>query len=367
MNIKFLDLNAQYCQIKDEIDKAIAGVIESSSFILGPAVSKFEENFARYCGCKYAVAVNSGTAALLLAMKGLGIGQGDEVITAANTFVATVAAIIETGATPVLVDVDPKTRNIDLGLIEAAITAKTRAIIPVHLYGSMVDMGRLMKIARKHNLTVIEDAAQAHGAECDGQPAGSYGAAGCFSFYPGKNLGAYGEGGAIVTSDHALDEKMRMLRDHGSKRKYYHDMIGYNARMDGIQGAVLDVKLKYLPQWNEGRNKVAAQYRKLLAGSPVVLPSEMENLYQVYHQFVIETDRRDELQNYLKENGIPTLIHYPIPIHLQKGYLDAGFKSGSLPVTERFADRILSLPIYPELGSAEIEYISDKIKSFILG
>ncbi|MEW5923898.1 MAG: DegT/DnrJ/EryC1/StrS family aminotransferase [Candidatus Zixiibacteriota bacterium] len=367
MNIKFLDLNAQYCSIKEDIDKAIAGVIESSSFILGPAVSRFEENFAQFCHCKYAVAVNSGTTALLLAMKALGIGRGDEVITAANTFIATVAAIIDAGATPVLVDVNPETKNIDLNLIESAISSKTRAIIPVHLYGSMVDMGRLMEIARRHNLVIIEDAAQAHGAKCDGQPAGSFGAAGCFSFYPGKNLGAYGEGGAIVTSDQSLAEKLRILRDHGSKRKYYHDMIGYNARMDGIQGAILDVKLKHLPQWNEARNKVAAQYRQLLADTPVSLPGEMNNLYQVYHQFVIETNRRDELQNYLRENGIPTLIHYPIPVHLQKGYIDAGFKSGSLPVTERLSDSILSLPIYPELGSAEIEYISSKIKSFVIG
>ena len=364
MNIRFLDLKAQYSRIKDEIDQSITGVIDSSSFILGPAVDRFEKNFARFCGSKYAIGVNSGTSALYLTMKALNIGRGDEVITAANTFIATVAAIIDSGATPVLVDIDPVTRNIDLDLIERSVSPKTRAIMPVHLYGSMVDMDRLMKIARKHNLIVIEDAAQAHGAAFDGKPAGSFGAAGCFSFYPGKNLGAYGEGGAVVTSDEALAEKLRMLRDHGSLRKYHHDIIGCNARMDGIQGAVLDVKLKYLHQWNEARNNVARKYRKLLSELPVVLPAEIDKHYQVYHQFVIEVENRDKFQDYLKENGIPTLIHYPIPVHKQKGFLDAGFKSGPLPVTERMSERIVSLPIYPELNDDEIKYISDKIRDF---
>lgn len=365
MNIKFLDLNAQYYQIKDEIDRAIAEVIESSSFILGPAVARFEENFAGFCGCKFTVAVNSGTTALSLTMKALGIGPGDEVITAANTFIATVAAIIETGATPVLIDIDPITRNINPDLVETVISQKTKAIIPVHLYGSMADMARIMPIADKRNLIIIEDAAQAHGATFNGKPAGSFGRAGCFSFYPGKNLGAYGEGGAIVTSDQPLTEKLRMLRDHGSKRKYYHDIIGCNARMDGIQGAVLDVKLNHLTQWNKARNDVAAQYRRLLSDMPITLPADYKNSYQVYHQFVIETDRRDDLQSYLKDNGIPTLIHYPVPVHKQKGYIEAGFRGGPFPVTERLADRIISLPIYPELRAEEIKYIADKIRDFV--
>ena len=364
MNIRFLDLHAQYTQIKDDIDRAVADVIGSSSFVLGPAVERFEKNFARFCGSQYAIGVNSGTSALYLTIKALGIGSGDEVITAANTFIATVAAIIETGATPILVDVDPITRNIDLDLIEESVSPRTKVIMPVHLYGSMVDMDRLMNIARKHNLPVIEDAAQAHGASFDGKPAGSFGIAGCFSFYPGKNLGAYGEGGAVVTSDDNLAEKLRMLRDHGSLRKYHHDMIGCNARMDGIQGAVLDVKLKYLSQWNEARNDIARKYRQSLAGLPVVMPAEPDNSYQVYHQFVIEVEQRDKLQNFLKDNGIPTLIHYPIPVHKQKGYLDAGFKSGALPVTERMSERIVSLPIYPELKDNEIKYITDKIREF---
>jgi len=364
MNIKFLDLKAQYDQIKNEIDQAISEVIGSSAFILGPSVKRFEGNFAGFCGCKHAVGVNSGTTALYLTMKALGIGPGDEVITAANTFMATVAAIVDTGADPVLVDIDPATRNINPDLIEPAITSKTKAIVPVHLYGSMVDMDRIVKIAKKNNLIVIEDAAQAHGATYKNKPAGSFGAAGCFSFYPGKNLGAYGEGGAVVTSDDALAEKLRMLRDHGSSRKYYHDSMGINGRMDGIQGAVLDVKLKYLPGWNKARNEAANKYRQLLNGLPVTLPAEIEDNYQVYHQFVIEVDRRDEFQKHMQENGIPTLIHYPIPIHLQKGYTTAGFKAGSYPVTERLAGRIVSLPIYPELKTEEIEYIADKIRKF---
>jgi dTDP-4-amino-4,6-dideoxygalactose transaminase len=255
MKIQFIDLKAQYDSIKGEIDDAIADVINSSSFVLGPAVSRFEEDFARYCGCEYTVAVNSGTSALYLVLRALGIGRGDEVITAANTFIATVAAITDTGATPVLVDIDPVTRNIDLNLIESAMTPQTKAIMPVHLYGSMVDMETLGAIAKEHELIVIEDAAQAHGAAFNGKRAGSFGLAAGFSFYPAKNLGAYGEGGAVVTSDESLVETIKKLRDHGSARKYHHELMGCNARMDGIQGAVLDVKLKHLDRWNKERNR----------------------------------------------------------------------------------------------------------------
>ncbi len=364
MKIKFLDLQAQYNSIKDEIDSALFEVLNSSSFILGPSVAKFESAFALYCGCKHAIGVNSGTSALFLILKALGIGRGDEVITAANTFIATAAAIAETGATPVLVDVDPVTRNIDLKQIEAMITSQTRAIIPVHLYGNMVNMDETLSIAAKHDLLVIEDAAQAHGAAFRDKRAGSFGVAAGFSFYPGKNLGAYGEGGAVVTSDDGLAETVRKLRDHGFSKKYFCDILGYNARMDGFQGAILSVKLKYLDKWNQERNRVANRYREKLEGLPVTLPTEFRDSYQVYHQFVIESDARDELQSYLAENGIPTLLHYPIPVHKQEGFIRAGFPSGSFPVTEKLSERILSLPIYPELKDNEIDYIGSKIREF---
>jgi len=364
MKINFLDLNAQYLSIKAEIDSSIAQVISTSSFVLGPSVTKFEQDFARFCQCDDAIAVNSGTSALFLTLKALGIGDGDEVITAANTFIATAAAVIYTGATPILVDVDPVTRNIDLAKIESAITSKTKALLPVHLYGCMVDMDRINAIARKHNLIVLEDACQAHGAMFKNKAAGSYGRAGAFSFYPGKNLGAYGEGGAITTSDKELAREIRKLRDHGSEKKYYHDIIGYNARMEGIQGAVLYVKLRHLSDWNKERNRVAARYREKLAGLPAICPSEFKDFYQVYHVFAIEIENRDKLQEFLKENGIPTLIHYPIPIHNQKAYQDAGFDGGQYPVTEKLSRRILSLPIYPELTNEQVDYISSKIKEF---
>lgn len=364
MKINFIDLKAQYDSIKDELDLAVAEVIGSSSFVLGPSVARFEKEFAAYCGSRHCVAVNSGTSALFLILKALGIGAGDEVITAANTFIATVAAISYTGAVPVLVDVDPINRNIDLNQIEKAITPRTRAIIPVHLYGNMVDMIAINKIAIKNDLLVIEDSAQAQGAKFENSPAGSLGIAAGFSFYPAKNLGAWGEGGAVTTTDDKLAESIRKLRDHGSLKKYYHDIIGYNARMDGIQGAVLAVKLKHLDNWNEGRNRVAKFYRSKLSDLTLGLPAEFDGNYQVYHQFVIESDRRDLLQKHLADKGIPTLIHYPIPIHKQKAYIEAGFKAGSFPVTEKLAATILSLPIYPELSEEHIDYICAGIREF---
>ncbi|UCD16731.1 MAG: DegT/DnrJ/EryC1/StrS family aminotransferase [Candidatus Zixiibacteriota bacterium] len=364
MEINFVDLRAQYLSIKEDIDRAIAEVFTNSAYILGPSVKRFEEAFAEYCACREAVAVNSGTSALLLALKALGIGPGDEVITAANTFIATVAAIIEAGATPVLIDADPVTRLIDINRIEAAVTEKTRVIMPVHLYGLMADMDQINAIAERHDLLVLEDSAQAHGARLKDRPAGSYGIAGAFSFYPAKNLGAFGEAGAIVTSDHALARKIRRLRDHGSERKYFHDLFGYNARMDGIQGAVLGVKLRHLDAWNRRRNRIAAKYREELSGLPVTLPPELKHFYQVYHLFVIESDMRNELQQFLSRNGIPTLIHYPIPVHQQKAYTEAGMARNSFPVTEKLAQTILSLPMYPELRSDQIKYISGKIREF---
>lgn len=364
MDIKFLDLKAQYLSLKEEIDCAISGVINDCSFALGPAVSKFEADFAEYCGTKYCIGVDSGTTALFLSLKAIGIGEGDQVIAPANTFIATIAAIVNTGATPVLVDVDPLTRNIDISQIESAIGGNTKAIMPVHLYGSIADMDAIGAMARKHNLLVIEDAAQAQGAEFNKQRAGSFGLTAGFSFYPGKNLGAYGEAGAIVTSDENLDRKLRMLRDHGSERKYYHDFFGYNARMHGIQGAVLGVKLKYLDQWNRERNRVANQYRQELSACPIGLPKTDLNRYDVYHQFVIEVDKRDKLQKYLIDNGVPTLIHYPIPIHRQKAFVDKYGDSSNFPVADKLADRILSLPIYPEMTEEMIAYVCQQIKKF---
>ncbi len=364
MQIKFLDLKAQYDSIRSEIDAAIAETIASSSFILGPRVLSFEKNFAAYCDSAEAVALNSGTSALHLILRALGVGQGDEVITAANTFIATVASIVYTGARPVLVDIDPHTRNIDLDKLSAAISPHTKVIMPVHLYGRMVDMERLISLAIKHSLWVVEDACQAHGAKFRGKPVGSFGIAAAFSFYPGKNLGAYGEGGAVTTSDKELARRIRILRDHGSEKKYYHDMIGYNARMEGLQGAILDVKLRHLDKWNQERNRVASRYRVNLSSLPLGLPLESSEYYQVYHQFVIETDRRDELQKYLAEADIPTMIHYPVPVHKQRAFIETGIKTGALPVTEYLANRILSLPIYPELTDQQVDYISSRIREF---
>jgi dTDP-4-amino-4,6-dideoxygalactose transaminase len=365
MKINFIDLKAQYESIKDEIDAALAEVISTNSFVLGPSVARFEDNYARFCGTKYCIGVNSGTSALFMILKALEIGDGDEVIIPANTFIATAAAITYSGAIPVLVDVDPDTRNIDLNKIESAITSRTKAIMPVHLYGNMVDMSAINSICKKHHLLAIEDAAQAQGAKFKDKTAGFFGLAAGFSFYPAKNLGAMGEGGAITTSDDSLDEKLRKLRDHGSLKKYYHDIIGYNTRMEGFQGAVLNVKLKYLDKWNKERNRVAQTYREYLDGLPVKFPAECDNNFQVYHQFVIETDRRDKLQKYLADNGVPTLIHYPIPIHKQKAFIDAGYLAETAyPVTEKLAASILSLPIYPELPDESVKYICTKIKGF---
>ncbi|MFQ5498167.1 MAG: DegT/DnrJ/EryC1/StrS family aminotransferase [Candidatus Zixiibacteriota bacterium] len=364
MNIPYLDLRAEYAALKPEIDSAISAVIDSSSYVLGAAVDSFEDNFAKYCGTRHCTGVSSGTAALVLALRALEIGPGDEVITAANTFVATVAAIVQVGAKPVLVDVDPVTRNIDPALIELALCQRTKAIVPVHLYGHIAPMDKIMALAEQSGTAVIEDAAQAHGAEYDRARAGSIGRMAAFSFYPAKNLGAFGEAGAVTTNDADLDKKLRMLRDHGSTEKYKHDLIGYNARMDGIQGAVLGVKLKYLDKWNERRRRVAAQYSKELINLPVTTPSECGGSSDVYHVYVIETDRRTELKSYLSEAGIPTLIHYPIPVHKQKATTFLGYKDGDFPVTERLADQILSLPIHPYLSSEQVSYVAQQIRLF---
>ena len=363
MEIKYLDLQAQYKSIKDEIDQEIHKILDSSAFVLGKSVADFEADFALYCQTKYCVGVNNGTNALLLALKALDVGPGDEVITAANTFIATISAIIQTGARPVLVDVDPISKNIDPILLKMAITTKTKVVIPVHLFGRTADMDIILKIAKENDLKVLEDSAQSHGAKYKGKRAGSFGDIAAFSFYPGKNLGAYGEAGAIVTNNEEYETELRKLRDHGSAKKYYHDIIGYNARMEGIQGAVLGVKLKYLDRWNQERKRVARLYNSLLKNvrTPVMDP----DYQQVFHLYVIETDRRDALMNHLKEKyKIVTLIHYPIPNHLQKALDYLGYKKGDFPVTEQLADQMLSLPIYPEMPDEHVEYVAEKINEF---
>jgi dTDP-4-amino-4,6-dideoxygalactose transaminase len=347
MTVPFLDLKAQYEPLKAEMHKAIDGVLDKCAYILGDAVGAFEKEFADYCGVKHAIAVNSGTSALHMALLASQIGPGDEVITVSHTFVATTAAILYAGAKPVFVDVEPKSLTMDPSLVEKAITARTKALLPVHLYGQPADMSALMAIAKKHGLKLIEDACQAHGAQYNGIRTGSMGDLGCFSFYPGKNLGAYGEGGAVTTNDAEYAKRIRMLRDWGQDRKYNHLLKGYNYRMDGIQGAVLGVKLRHLEDWTEARRRHAARYNELLKG--VVVPTELPGRRHVYHVYAIRVPKRDEFQNALTKKAIQTGIHYPIPVHLQPAYAELGYRAGQLPQTEAAANETLSLPMYPEL------------------
>ncbi len=365
MNVPFLDLKGQYKAIKDEVHAAMDEVMENTAFAGGPFVAKFEQEFAKFCDSKHAIGVGNGTDALWLSLIALGIKPGDEVITVPNTFIATAEAISFAGAKPVFVDVMEETNNMNPALIEAAITKKTKAIIPVHLFGQPVDLDPIMAIAKKHGLFVIEDACQAHGAEYKGKKAGSMGNAGCFSFYPGKNLGAYGEAGAVVTNDDEAASQMRMFRDHGQAKKYYHGMIGWNARMDGIQGAVLHVKLKYLQGWNDARRKHAQEYSAILSSvKDVILPRQAEYAKHVYHIFAIRVKNRDELMAHLGTKGVACGIHYPVPVHLQEayGFLNCGV--GSFPVAEKCAAEYLSLPMYPELTSEQINYAAQEIKKF---
>lgn len=362
--IPFVDLKAQYSGIKQEIDEAMSRVFDKCQFVLGDEVEAFEAEFAAYCQAKHAVGVNSGTSALHLALLAAGIKPGDEVITASFTFVATAAAIRYAGATPVFVDVDPRSLTIDASNIEAAITPRTKAIVPVHLYGQCADMGPLLEIARSHGLIVIEDAAQAHGAEYETRRAGSLGDLACFSFYPGKNLGAYGEGGAVTTNDPVYDKALRVLRDHGQTAKYHHEIIGYNYRLEGIQGAVLRVKLRHLEEWNDARRRLAAMYRELLADAGVGLVEEMSYGKPVYHVFPILSDLRDALSEHLKTTGIGTGIHYPVPVHLQPAFANLGYKAGDLPITERAARQTLSLPMYPELSMEDVSIVTEFVRGF---
>jgi dTDP-4-amino-4,6-dideoxygalactose transaminase len=360
--VPFLDLKAQYRQIKPEIDDAIARAIESAQFVLGPEVAAFEDRFAAYCNVGHCRAVNTGTSALHLALLAAGIGPGNEVITVSMTFVATTAAVLYTGAKPVFVDVDPVTWTMNPALIEAAITPRTKAILPVHLHGLMADMDPIMAIARRHGLVVIEDAAQAHGAEYKGCRAGSIGNLGCFSFYPGKNLGAFGEGGAVVTNEPELARKISLLRDWGQEAKYSHVVAGYNYRMDGIQGAVLNVKMDYIESWTEARRSAAGQYDGLLAKFPFARPEPPAESRHVYHVYAIGLPRRDDALKSLQEAGIGVGVHYPVPVHLQKAYANLGYRAGDFSVTEKLADQFLSLPIYPELRPEQVAEVVTKLE-----
>ena len=355
--IPFLDLKTQYHSIKDEIDTAVLDLLESTQFVLGREVAGFEEEFATYCHVGRGIGVNSGTSALHLALLAVGVGPGDEVITVPNTFVATVAAICYTGACPVFVDIDPVTYTIDPGGIVSAITEKTKAIIPVHLYGQPADMDPILDVARRHNLLVIEDAAQAHGSEYKDRRVGSIGDIGCFSFYPGKNLGACGEGGMVVTNNPEYDRTIRMLRDWGAEKKYEHKLKGYNYRMEGIQGAVLRVKLRYLEKWTEARRSRAALYDRLLAGSGIQTPSAMPYARHVYHIYAIRIPNRAEVQDVLLKKGVQTNIHYPFPVHLLEAYRDLGYKYGDFPHAEKAAKEVLSLPMFAELTDESVEYV----------
>lgn len=362
--IPLVDLKSQYQSIKTEIDSAISEVVESCQFILGPKVEAFETDFAAYCQSRFAFGVSSGTSALHLALLAAGVGPGDEVITVSYTFVATVAGILYTGAAPVFVDIDPLTCNIDPAKIEAAITPRTKVIMPVHLYGTCANMDAILDIAQRHNLIVLEDAAQAHGAEYKGRRAGSMGHLACFSFYPGKNLGAYGEGGAIVTSDEKYVELIKQLRDQGQSAKYLHERVGYNYRMEAIQGAVLGVKLKHLDNWTAARRRHAEVYSRELADSGLRLLAEPADCKSVYHIFPLFAEQRDELREHLHTNGISTGIHYPIPVHLQRGFNNLGYKEGDLPQTERVCREVLSLPMYPELTSETVMEIAESVRQF---
>ncbi len=364
--VPFLDLHAQHAPLRAEIDLAIGKVIDSSAFAGGPFVAQFEEEFAAYCGCPCAIGVGNGTDALWLALLALGVGPGDEVITVPGTFMATAEAITYSGATPVFVDVDERTYTMDPDGLAAAVTSRTKAIIPVHLFGQTADMDPILKFARARGLFVIEDAAQAHGAEYKGRKAGSMGDAGCFSFYPGKNLGAFGEAGAIVTNDAALQEKMRVLRDHGQVRKYHHTMVGWNCRMDGIQAAVLSVKLRHLEKGNQLRRAHASHYDQALREcDEVVTPVRTAHNNHVYHIYAIRVHERDHVMQSLTQRGIGCGIHYPIPVHMQEAYRSLGYAKGAFPVAERCAEQFVSLPMFPELTHAQVSVVADAVREAV--
>jgi dTDP-4-amino-4,6-dideoxygalactose transaminase len=364
MEVPFVDLRSEHRMLRDELNEAIEQVMDRSDFALGKDVSLFEEEFARFCGTKYAVGVDSGLAALELGLRAYGIGPGDEVIVPAHTFVATAAAASFAGAHPVFVDVEKSTYNMDIGQIEAAITTRTRAIIPVHLYGLPAEMGPILDLAEKHGLVVIEDACQAHGARYQGRRAGSMGHAAAFSFYPTKNLGGCGDAGMLVTDDASVVEQVRAMRNCGQREKYYHELPPFNHRMDTLQAAILRVKLRYLEGWIEARRRNAALYDELLADSGVVTPVETPEATHVYHLYVIRTPRRDALQVHLREQGIGAAIHYPVPVHLQPYYAENGFHRGQFPVTEQVCDQILSLPMFPGMTVEQVQHVAAEVNRF---
>jgi len=355
--IPFRDLEKQYESVRSEIEQAVRAVLDSREYVLGSFVQEFEEAFADYCGVRHAVAVNSGTSALHLALLACGVAEGDEVITVPFTFVATVAAIRYCGARPVYVDIDPATFNMNTAALEGAITPRTKAILPVHLFGQPADMEPIYAIASAHDLRIIEDAAQAHGSEYRRKRAGGLADAGCFSFYPTKNLAACGEGGMVTTDDDEIAQKIRLLRDWGADRKYHHVLAGYNYRMEGLQGAILNVKLKRLEEWTERRRAAAVLYDRLLAGSRVTRPVTIPDVRHVYHAYTIGSSERDALQQRLETAGVQTAIYYPMPVHLQPAYTDPRYPKGSLPIAELACEQVLSLPMYPELTPGQIEAV----------
>jgi dTDP-4-amino-4,6-dideoxygalactose transaminase len=359
--VPYLDLRAQYSGLRTEVLSALEDICESTNFAQGRATSEFEAKFAAYCGVDYCVTLNSGTSALHLALRCLDVGPGDEVVTVSMTFIATAWAITYAGATPVFIDIDPVRRTLNPDQLEAAITSRTKAIVPVHLYGMPADMDRIMAIADRHGIPVIEDAAQAHGARYKNKRVGQFGQIACFSFYPSKNLGAYGEGGALVTNDGSMARRARSLRDHAQTERYLHDEVGYNYRMDSFQAAVLDIKLKHLDEWNRARNNCAQLYTELLKDSSYKLPAHLSDSECVWHCYVIETQERDRVRAGLQEVGIQTAVHYPVPIHLQKAYAHLDYRSGDLPVTEALCERCLSLPIYPELSEEKISRVASAL------
>lgn len=361
MKVPFVDLKTLHESVKEELCEVFDRVLRDSSFVLGPEVQRFEEEFAAYIGTKHCIALSNGTAALQLALAALDIGPGDEVITVPHTFIATAEAITAVGALPVFVDIDPVSFTMDPEMLEAVITPRTRAILPVDLYGQVADMDRILKIAERYGIYVIEDACQAHGAEYKGHRAGGLSTAGCFSFYPGKNLGACGEGGALTTNDAVLAQKVRLWRDHGSSKRYEHIFPGLNMRMDGIQGGILSVKLKCLDMWNDSRRRAAAQYDAALASSDIETPLEMEYSRHVYHLYVVQSENRDALRESLSRADIETGLHYPTPLHLQQAYRSLGYRSGDFPVTEKLTQRILSLPMYPGITPEIVERVAAEI------
>jgi dTDP-4-amino-4,6-dideoxygalactose transaminase len=365
MNIPFVDLKAQYADIHSEIDTAIGDVVESTRFVGGPPVTNFEKQFGDFCGAPYAIGVSSGTAALHVALVATGIGPDDEVITVPNTFIATTEAITMAGAKPVFVDVEPESYNIDADRIEEALTPRTKAILPVHLYGQPADMDPVMEIARRHDLVVIEDACQAHGAEYKGKKVGTFGHVGCFSFYPGKNLGAYGDGGMVVTDDPSVADTIRLLSNHGRVDRHQHSREGFNYRLDTLQAAILSVKLKHLERWNAQRRDHARRYSELLAGLEVKTPVEKEFAKHVFHLYIIRLSRRDELAEHLSSRGIAVGMHYPLALHQQEAYAHLNYPLGSFPVSEACAREVLSLPMFPELSEAQIQHVVAAIEEFL--